>query len=291
MSALESLVKRNRRGVFAGTCPPRVPGLDVYCAKAPAPDGALYDFELLITIVRNGDLVEITQLIPVANGELLMATRSVGYQVSVRDRYVKKIQSDSQNFGVVRIDRAKVSEYYRHFVKAFFRSQTSVKRFDANQQLLEEKGDTSNYAFPPLPETRSEGARFNLADAEPVGRIWFPQFTVLDDGDFEVEDGQIVLGDPAAPAAAMPQRAALAPGIYIEVLGQDGLSITVFNSVDANGHVVPLSATECKKSSSTSMWEVITKKKKSSWFRKKTKIKVIREELLDVKTGCTPIPI
>jgi hypothetical protein len=296
------VVRRTSRGTLVGTFPAKLEGQDVYSAKAPSLDlDARYDFELLIHIVRSGDLAIITQAIPLAEDGLLIATRSNDYFVTISDTYVRKIKIASARLGVARIDQHEAAEYYSHFVQAFFGVKSTILRYDADLNLVEEK-TVAGFQFPPPPHRVAGAARALTAekpretpldDAKTEGRIWFPEVAALGDGDYEVDGGHIVAGGddddgPDTGPAAFAPASAEPPGIYIDVLTQHDppFAASIIRVVDGSGASKVLSGTYCTRSDTLQLWTLIKKKTKRSWFRKKTTITEIRKSLHVVTGGC-----
>jgi hypothetical protein len=284
------LLKRVARGPISVNCP-KIPG-ESYCWKFENPNPtAHYDFWILVTLQRLGDMMLMSNLIPLSNGELLRFVRYNEYHNVMKNTYIKTIKSSHKNFGVVQISRMKVQEYYEGIIHTIFTSNFKVCHHDSNGNLLEPCQAVSAYDFPPLPQgdptTRDvsleyqlsqldlrnlrsqEAIRFPTYERDPLGEI------LVDDGDEYRERG---VGELSIAASLVSRP----PGVYIDFADQGGhpsLLVTIFSLVPEDGISQTLFGTYCTEINYHTLHEHVFVKKRRSWFKTKTKITIVRKEL------------
>jgi len=288
-------LKETPSGPIKGVCPPRTSS-EMVCCKCPNDDEhAFYDFELMLLLVRNGNLMLMTSMIPLANGELLIADRTVEYSITSEDKWVKRFKLEKTSAGVVAIRKEEVSEVYTHFTRKFFASKTKIRRFGLDRRLIEEK-DMTAFKFPSLPSQPSSAATnhaLELAEAHTNDRIRFSDYARLEDGDYEVDGGEELNPETEELPLGVQETIEKPPGIYIELVTQQHppLVATVVWLVEDDGRPTLLGGTYCRQVSYAEVRQQIFKKKKKSWFRTKTRISIVTKALRSDKGECFTITI
>jgi hypothetical protein len=287
------VLEKNGRGQVSGNCPERIPGAEAYCWKFKNPDpAAQYDFWMILTLQRLGDMMLVSKLIPLTSGELLRFVRYNEYLKTMQSSYIKKIRYSHSDYGIVQISHLKVQEYYEGIIQTIFTSRFKVLRHDSAGNLIDVK-TTSSFDFPPLPkgnpDTRNATPEYvmsqlGLRNIVPQDTIYFPNYDVDAQGEITVDNGDEFKAGGSDKRSLAASLATRPPGIYVDFAQQSGsphLIMEIYSMVAEGGTSKILSGMFCTSKSYCyqTVREHIFKKKKKSWFRTKTKIKIVREEL------------
>jgi|GEM_PF-5053217 len=267
--------------------------------------GAQFDFFALITVQKVVDIMGLmTMLIPMENGELVHFIKTAEYHSIMKSTYVKTIKSCYENYAVVQISRMTVQEYYEGTQHTIFTSGFSVCRYDSKFNLIEPCQTVSAYDFPPLPRgdpvTRGvsleyrlsqldlrnlrsqEAVRFPTYELDPSGD---PSLITVDEGDEYKQRG---MGELSIGALLVSRP----PGIYIDFADQGGnpsLLVTIYSLVPEVGMPRTLFGNWCTEINYHQLHDHVFVKKRSSWFKTKTKITIVREELIVDAVRCHAI--
>lgn len=284
--------EKDSRGQVSFNCPERIPGVEAYCWKFKNPNpAARYDFWIILTLQRLGNMMLVSKLIPLSNGELLRFVRYNEYLSTMQSTYIKTIRSSHSDYGIVQISRLKVQEYYEGIIHTIFTSSFKVFRYDSSLNLLEVK-TPSSFEFPPLPpgDTTVRDvtpeyllSQLDLRNITPQDTIYFPHYEVdasgviiMDGGDeYKARESDVSI---AASLAIRP------PGIYADFAQQSGspyLIMEIWSLVSEDGKGRVFSGSYC--TSHSYCYETvhyhIFKSKRTKWYRTKTTITKVREEL------------
>lgn len=286
-------LEKNTRGQISGNCPDRIPGVEAYCWKFKNPDpAAQYDFWMILTLQRLGDMMLVSKLIPSSNGELLRFVRYNEYMSTMQSTYIKKIRYSHSDYGIVQISRLKVQEYYEGIIHTIFTSSFKIFRHDSSGNLLEVQ-TPSSYEFPPLPRGNPEMrdvtpeyvlSQLDLRNVTPQDTIYFPNYEVDASGEIIVDNGDEYKARGSGERSIAASLATRPPGIYLDIAQQSGspyLIMEIYSIVTDEGKSKILSGMYCTSFNYCyeTVREHVFKKKKKSWFRTKTKITIVREEL------------
>ena len=284
------LLKRVARGPISVNCP-KIPG-ESYCWKFENPNPtAHYDFWILVTLQRLGDMMLMSNLIPLSNGELLRFVRYNEYHNVMKSTYIKTIKSKYENYGVVRISRLKAQEYYEGIIHTIFTSNFKVCRLDSNLKPLEPCQTVSAYDFPPLPHgdltTRDVSldyrlSQLDLRDLRSQEAIRFPTYEQEPSGEIAVDDGDEYKERGMGKLSIDASLVSRPPGIYVDFADQGGhpsLLVTIFSLVPEDGISQTLFGDYCTEINYHRLHEHVFVKTKRSWFKTKTKITTVRKEL------------
>ena len=242
---------------------------------------------LIVTLQSQGDNMLVNEVVPLNDGSFIHIIKHTEYQTVMQNTYIKVMKSKHKNFGIVSISRMKVQEFYEGTTKTIFKTDFRVFRVDAKGNRVEITGTTS-FKFPPLP--RREARDSVLEAVSGGGRLYFPLVEKISSGDgkpvdYYTGEGILSEGEAAADAANAANAAMTGtkpPGIYVEFAEQGGnplLMITLFWMVTPEGSAKYLFGNYCTGYSYHYFRQTVIVKKKRSWFSKKKKITVRREEL------------
>ncbi|MCK9580859.1 MAG: hypothetical protein M0Q92_10490 [Methanoregula sp.] len=292
-TAFIPMLEKDGRGKMTFTCPEKLPDTEAYCWKFSNPDpSAQYDFWMILTLQRLGEMMLVSQMIPMSNGQLLLFRRYNEYQAIMKSTYIKQIRLKHSDYGIVQIARMKVREYYEGIFRIISTSKFTVYRFGPDGTLLEIKTSKA-FEPPPLPagnlETRSVSPKYvisqlDIQDISPQDTIRFPDYEIDASGDIVVNNGDEYRAGGGEGQSLDTSLTTRPPGIYVDFAQQSGsphLIIEIFSMVSVGEKPRILSGFYC--TSTHYCYETVRvhvfQKKKRSWFHTKTKIRIVREEI------------
>lgn len=283
---------------------------DAYCWKFENDNpNAFYDFFLISSCIRNpgtGATLQALDVIPLDNGDYVITTTHTERLEIERNTYVRSMKASHGSFGAVSISRLKVKEFYDGLNRTLFKIASDFYRLDADNQLLEYRSG-AHLAFPPLPG----GDRFSLSSspaqtlavdgdglleyrlrqADPINTVatdgisFAVSTPIAVDATGRVTDYELVCGEPYEVGtsgdpmvAGSPGRP---PGQFLIRLGVQGGSPSYASTsmYRTDRHGVPQLIFE-KLATGFAYEEVrqhVIVKRRSSWFRKTTKVTTLRE--------------
>lgn len=255
--------------------------------KNPA---ALHNFFLIVSMKRNGDFMMVTQVVPLADGGVLRFHRHDEYQRTMSYQTVKTMTSKHQNFGIVSISRMRVREYYRGLRETVFSSGYTLYRCDVNGNR-EQLPVLSQ--FPDLPPgDRSMGGgdedylynQLDSAGTPLMHRLCFPEYRQLSDGEYEVNgeaSDETWWTEPGGRGVSISAATSGKRRIFNECSLQEGNPTSVIDAwweIGPDGKPRFLFGDFATGFDRHHYQEIIRVRKKRSWFRKKIKITIIRQE-------------
>ncbi len=272
-------------------CPEPSSNEDLRCVKIRNPDpNATWDFLMMLIRQQLEGSALISHIVPLENG----GWRRFSNRVHTRD--VQKIhsletyESESLNFGFVNLSKSKTRKFYLEIRQHLFVAQGLVQDFDAENRPVGPPVEIDDSLWPDLPGDQeiSDLIRSLVTPAAPQGQsgpavgplvsldlgVHFPTVTELDDGDFEVADGEVFA---AATRAERPEN-----GIVIETSFQQGIPALATHDyfVVENGEKVQrLFGDRCAQNVIKEIIVIYRKKKSSGFFRSKQKLTIVRDEL------------
>lgn len=271
--------------------PPQETGGEFYCWKFKVPT-AQFAFSLVVTLQRQGDfMMLLNMLVPLENGGLAHYVRFNEYHSTMQSTYVKTIKTKYKNYGIMAESHAKINEHYEGIRRTVFISDFRLFHYDADGNLVEElTPDSSSHTFPPLPGLEMRGESQNTVTrllqldsrAMPAqDMIYFPRCQEIGGNDYEVDGGDLVSVRQDGGLVRTGERWFNSPGIYIDFANQGGdpaLVINIITLVRPDGSTKRLYGKFCTSYNYQMIQEHVFKKKKKSWFKRKTKISIIRKE-------------
>lgn len=238
----------------------------------------------------------LNMLVPLPDGGLAHFIRFQEYHSVMKSTTIINMKTECTNFGIYAAEKKKISRYYEGIRRTVFISDYDVIHYDADGNVVEELSPAPpDYPFPPLPQgdimTRRGKAKpfiaqvlqFDRDSYRPQDGIYFPWCRELEDDDYEVDGGVPMEQETrAVPGGERSARWGEAPGIYIDYCSQGGNPAVVINIMTLVRPGLPpkrLSGRMCVAYSYSMIRSHVFIKKKKSWFKTKTKIKIIRKEL------------
>ncbi len=251
-----------------------------YCWKF-VDENNKYNVWLIVTLQKIGEIMLVNEVVPLDDGGFVHIIKYTEYKTVMQNTYIKVMKSKHKNFGIVSISRMKIQEFYEGTTTTIFKTNFKVFREDANGNRIEITGTTS-FKFPPLPQGEAKDRQSEAASAG--GRIYFPLVEKISPGEKPIDyyTGEGIHADAEAPPADAAMTGTQPPGIYVEFAEQGGnplLMITLFWMVTPEGSAKYLFGNYCTGYSYHYFRQTVIVKKKGSWFRKKKKITIRREEL------------
>jgi hypothetical protein len=296
LKATKPVIASAPRGPIVGTCPEHQGTDEFYCWKFKDlnPQSA-YDFFLFITIARVGKTVMMSMLVPLGNKGYLRAVKMDKHETIMENTYVKTIKSSVSNYGVAHIARLRIEEYYRELKQTIFSVESFVDQYDDENKFV--KRFATPFNFPPLPDSEPSEIRTNDSEywlnqlscrnLAVNDRMVFSISRPLDDGDYEIDNGwgsdDVGFSSKGNDSIAVESnRDERQPNsIYVEFAhqpGNIGQYIEIYWRTDEQGIPHFMWGLHCSSYNYEELREYVFVKKKRSWFKKKTKITIIRKE-------------
>lgn len=301
MTALiHSLLAKSDRPAGRGmtiNCPPEPSDGSILCYKFvnPNPDAA-WDFYMHLLVHRQGgETAALNVIIALDDGGLAQFIQHNEYETIFKSHFVKTIKAEGYDFGFVWASRLKITMHYKAYQEHVSGSSFYYAKYDANGDPvvpITPVEDGSEFPFPPLIAGAQPGpdatVEFLISQADPRNMrgpraaIYFPDYTELPDGDFEVDGG--VEADPVDSdwmAGVSFRNIERDPGLYIDFAHQEYpyFTMSVGSLWLEDRPPTVLFGDYCTGYTWDVFHEYVYKEKKSSWFKTKTKIVIIRTEL------------
>jgi len=256
-----------------------------------------YNFWFSLTIVKQGAIFMCTKLVPLADGGLAIFTAHNHYMTILATNYIKTLESEHSNFGVINLAKLKVDEYYAESQKTIYELTFKIRFLDANNQLVEEKEvgkkEAAKYQFPPLSDSGSNPGeavqqnslnQLELNSFNVNGRILFPKFKKISAKNYGLEEGYSQDTNRGELSWIIPQRSTPPPNMLIyECTEQPGAlasALELWMLTDNNGVPKPFFGHFSTSFKYKSIYTEILKKIERSSFKKKTTITTLRQEFM-----------
>lgn len=262
------------------------PGAALHCWKFLDPDPGDYDFLMLLTIRRVPPANSaIALFVPDADGGLLHFQVNPTLKTVQQTTIIRTISTSHGDFGPVSVSKLTARVYHEEVSRTVFGTEFRRGKYDRNRNLIEPHAVVKGGRLPPLPVAVDPVAALGPAAAvedESLGAIRFAVTAELPDGDFEVDGGT---DEPATQLAAAGDGSLT---IHIEFKYQENppLSLMISSVVGPNRPARTFAVDYCFRSTREQFRERVFVKKRSSWFRKKTRIRVVRTELKTDELKC-----
>ena len=268
-------------------CPDHSSAQDIRCVKIRNPDPtAAWDFLLMFLRQKVEDSSLISHIVPLEHGGYRRFVNRIHSRELQKIHSLETYESESMSFGFVNLAKSKTRKLYLEIRQHLFVAQGHVQEFDAQSRPLGPPVVIDESLWPDLPGDAEisdliRGLASTDAEETPTGPletlglgVHFPTATELDDGDFEVSDGEVFT------AATRSERPA--NGVVIETSLQGGIPALVTHDyfIVRNGKKVKrLYGDRCAQDILSEIIVTYKEKKSSGFFRSKRKLTIIRNEL------------
>lgn len=311
-------------GRIIGHCPEVEDAEQYHCWKLVNSDkNSRQDFFLLVSVIKIRKTSLLSVVVALEEGGLAHFAQYGDYLHYMEKTFIQTIKLRHGAVGPINIVDIDARTYYKELEKIFIGTLFRVGRYDADGNLLGPYKEVSSYEFPKLPIPKSPAFMLKLssaalpaeksirlvapADFDQGRTLYFPIFEEHGD-DFDVDggmeidsEGNEVIDDElmtmTGPAKFVSigaeTQTGRAPGIHIEFTSHGGDPshvATLFWYQPRKGDPKFLFGDYCTQVSFGRLTHHVFKKKRSSWFRKSTKITTIRKELFLDGVLCQPIP-
>ncbi len=273
-------------------CPSGPSTGNMKCIKFRNQDpAATWDFSLMFLSQTVGDSSQITAFIPFRGGGYRrMITRTNVREVLKIDS-LEKYESESLQFGFVRLDKMKVRKFYREIRESLFISRGSCQDFDDGHRPVGDVTPIEEVVWPDLPgdeeiSNHLRSLRRFLSGGILPGRqepliefslgVFFPSFEAGSNGEWEVRDGEVFVG-----RYREAERQQGPDGIRIETSGQEGIPALVTHDyfLQENGTERRLYGDRCAEDAFRQVIETYQDHSENGFFRSKKRLKIVRTEL------------